>query len=126
MPKLDIVINSICYTIPVLFVFVTISILASMVSIEFDVTPPPPKELDPFIVAENYVQDGNLHGALLEYSEIILDSPSEEIAWHQKGKILNRLNMCNESLFHYEEYLDRFPQSLRGLEGYEIAKNCQK
>jgi hypothetical protein len=95
-----------------------------MVSIEFDVTPPPPKEL--VIVAENYVQDGNLHGALLEYSEIILDSPSEEIAWHQKGKILNRLNMCGESLFHYEEYLDRFPQSLRGLEGYEIAKNCQK
>ncbi len=110
------------YSIPVMFVFVMITIVLSIAEIPLPVEIVP-KQIDPLRMAENHIQDGNLHGALQIYTEILEDDPSEYL-WHQKGKILNRLQLCNESMSHYSDYLDRFPNSIRGLEGFEIAKKC--
>ncbi|NND86590.1 MAG: hypothetical protein HKM23_04580 [Nitrosopumilus sp.] len=88
-----------------------------------------PKEKDPEIVemyskAEVMIENGSFIEAIDIYSQIITAYPSEETAWHEKGKILNRLKMCSESLGHYAEYVELFPDSTRGMEGYGIAKKC--
>ena len=72
-----------------------------------------------------WVQNGNLTIAIGVYDELISIAPNEERAYHEKGKILNRLEACDEALEHYEKYVSEFPTSSRGLEGYEIAKNCK-
>ena len=79
---------------------------------------------DPYIVAENQINNGELTKALETYSTIIEKDNSEEHAWHEKGKLLIRLGDCNEAQAHYSEYLTRFPNSLRGQEGYGLAKLC--
>ena len=111
------------YSIPVIFVFVMITIVVSMAQISLPVEIIP-TQIDPLHIAENHVQNGNLNDALQIYTEIIEVNPTEEYGWHQKGKILNRLQLCDESMSHYSDYLVTFPQSIRGLEGYEIAKKC--
>ena len=88
-----------------------------------------PKSLDDKISilydnAQNYVDDGNLSHAKLIYEEIIELKPNEEKAWHEKGKILVRINSCNDAIRHYEKYVINFPESSRGAEGYELAKLC--
>ncbi len=62
--------------------------------------------------------------ALDVYSKIIQIDKTEEIAWHEKGRILNHLKQCSESFSHYREYVKVFPDSERAHEGFEIAKNC--
>ena len=102
----------------------------SMVILIIIMIPLLPKSLDDRISilydnAQNYLDDGNLLEAKLIYSEIIEQKPNEEKAWHEKGKILVRINSCNEAINHYENYVINFPDSLRGAEGFELAKLCK-
>lgn len=88
-----------------------------------------PKSLDDKISdlyddGQDYIDDGNLLQAQLTYSQIIEIKPNEEKAWHEKGKILVRINSCSEAETHYEKYVEIFPESARGAEGYELAKSC--
>ena len=62
--------------------------------------------------------------ALDIYTKIIEMDKKEDTAWHEKGRILNHLERCSESLLHYVDYLKVFPDSERAVQGYEIAKNC--
>ncbi|MGI9566671.1 MAG: tetratricopeptide repeat protein [Nitrosopumilus sp.] len=105
-------------------------IAISIVVLAITVIPLLPKSLDETInilydEAQNYVDDGNLLQARLIYSEIIELKPNEEKAWHEKGKILVRTNSCNDAVQHYEKYVEEFPESTRGTEGYELAKMCR-
>lgn len=81
---------------------------------------------DPYATATIHVNDGMLGKALAIYSDIIRndETGAEENAWHEKGKILNRLGYCNDAINHYVIYTDRFPDSQRAVEGYELAKQC--
>ena len=81
---------------------------------------------DPYATATIHVNDGMLGMALAAYSDIIRndETGAEENAWHEKGKILNRLGYCNDAVNHYVIYADRFPDSQRAVEGYELAKQC--
>jgi Tfp pilus assembly protein PilF len=74
--------------------------------------------------ANVFVDKGDSDAALLAFVEIIEKDQSQEKAWHEVGKILNRFKMCDESLDHYEKYVKLFPDSVRGNQGYEIAKQC--
>ena len=76
-------------------------------------------------VAQNYIDDGDLEKAKTVYSEIIELKPNEEKAWHEKGKILVRTKTCDDALNHYEIYVKNFPNSSRGIEGFELAKLCK-
>ena len=71
-----------------------------------------------------FVDRGDSQEALGSFLGIIDKDPSQEKAWHEAGKIMNRYEMCAQSLQHYWEYVERFPGSVRGQEGYEIAKMC--
>ena len=75
-------------------------------------------------VAQDYIDDGDLEEAKITYSEIIELKPNEEKAWHEKGKILVRTKTCDNALSHYETYVKNFPDSSRGMEGFELAKLC--
>lgn len=75
-------------------------------------------------VAQDYIDDGDLEEAKIIYSEIIELKPNEEKAWHEKGKILVRTKTCDTALNHYETYVKNFPDSSRGMEGFELAKLC--
>ena len=75
-------------------------------------------------VAQDYIDDGDLEEAKITYSEIIELKPNEEKAWHEKGKILVRTKTCDNALSHYEAYVKNFPESSRGMEGFELAKLC--
>ena len=81
---------------------------------------------DTYTIAQRYADNGQLGNALATYSKIINDdvSSGEEKAWHEKGKILIRLGYCNDAVNHYQNYVNRFPYSDRGSEGYELAKMC--
>ena len=88
-----------------------------------------PKSLDDririlYTDGQNYIDDGNLVQAQSIYSQIIELKPNEEKAWHEKGKILVRTNACSDAELHYEKYVEIFPESTRGAEGYELAKSC--
>ena len=86
----------------------------------------PVVEIPPDLMEEGklHTENGNFGLAIDSYTVAISEDPRNEVAWHEKGKLLNRLNECNDAVLHYERYLENFPDSLRGLEGYEIAKNC--
>jgi len=104
-------------------------IAVSVIVLAIIVIPLLPKSLDEKISilyddAQNYIDDGNLVEAKSIYSEIIELKPNEEKAWHEKGKILVRTNSCSEAENHYEQYVEIFPESTRGAEGYELAKSC--
>ena len=75
--------------------------------------------------AQNYIDNGDLEEAKIVYSEIIELKPNEEKAWHEKGKILVRTKNCDNALNHYEAYVENFPNSVRGIEGFELAKLCK-
>jgi len=75
-------------------------------------------------VAQYHIDDGDLEEAKIIYSEIIELKPNEEKAWHEKGKILVRTKTCDNALKHYEAYVKIFPDSSRGMEGFELAKLC--
>ena len=64
--------------------------------------------------------------ALDIYTKIIEIDRTEENAWHEKGRLLNHLERCSESLLHYVEYIKVFPNSNRANEGYGIAKECNQ
>jgi len=104
-------------------------IAVSVILLAIIVIPLLPKSLDEKISilyddAQNYIDDGNLPEAKSIYSEIIELKPNEEKAWHEKGKILVRTDACIEAVSHYEKYVEIFPESTRGAEGYELAKSC--
>jgi len=90
------------------------------------------EELRKLSIPEMYLRAGDFENgeyvhydkALDVYSKIIQIDKTEEIAWHEKGRILNHLEQCSESFDHYKEYLKVFPNSERANEGYEIAKLC--
>lgn len=105
-------------------------IVISVIVLAIIVVPILPKSLDDRIIllynqAQLYIDDGNLSQAKLIYSEIIELKPTEEKAWHEKGKILVRTEICVEAVNHYKKYVDIFPESSRGAEGYELAKSCR-
>lgn len=77
-----------------------------------------------YIRAEVYIDKGDFETAEGIYTDIIQRDATQEKAWHEKGKILNRFEQCAEAVQYYDEYLKLFPESLRGLEGYAIAKRC--
>ena len=102
---------------------------ASVIALTVIVVPLLPKSLDDRINilyddGQDYIDDGNLTQALSTYSQIIELKPTEEKAWHEKGKILVRTNSCDDAENHYEKYVEIFPESTRGAEGYELAKSC--
>lgn len=90
------------------------------------------EELRKLSIPEMYLRAGDFENgeyvhydkALKIYSQIIQIDKTEEIAWHENGRILNHLKQCSESFSHYREYLKAFPDSERANEGYEIAKLC--
>ena len=59
------------------------------------------------------------------YTRIMEIDPTDELAWHEKGRLLNKSEMCMESVLHYRQYVKEFPHSIRADEGYEIAKECK-
>jgi len=75
-------------------------------------------------VAQDHIDNGDLEEAKIIYSEIIELKPNEEKAWHEKGKILVRTKTCDSALSHYKAYVKNFPDSSRGVEGFELAKLC--
>ena len=74
--------------------------------------------------ADTFYNDGQFEKAKRAYSQIILIDEKEELAWHEKGKILNRLEKCEEAINHYTKYVDLFPNSKRAQGGYETAMKC--
>ena len=58
------------------------------------------------------------------YSRIIEIDVSQEDAWHEKGRLLNHHEMCDESVTHWKQYVGEFPDSYRAVEGYDIAMKC--
>ena len=77
-----------------------------------------------YIRAEHFIEKGDFEQAREFYSEIIQSDATEEKAWHEKGKLLNRFEMCLEALDHYGEYVELFPDSSRAAEGLDIARYC--
>jgi tetratricopeptide (TPR) repeat protein len=71
-----------------------------------------------------HVDRGNSDAAFAAFQDIFKRDASQEKAWHEIGKILNRFEMCDEAMAHYEQYVELFRDSVRGLEGYELAKQC--
>ncbi len=67
---------------------------------------------------------GGTETPLSIYTRIIEIDRTEEPAWHEKGRLLNKSEMCAESALHYRQYIKEFPNSIRADEGYEIAKKC--
>ncbi len=90
------------------------------------------EELRKLSIPEMYLRAGDFENgeyvhydkALKIYSQIIQIDKTEEIAWHEKGRILNHLNYCSEAFHHYVEYVKQFSDSSRASEGFEIAKIC--
>ena len=131
MAKIDFTFNKI---IPVIIygglILIAITFVTSLLqfNIETDEKQKIPMfvDSDPYATATIYVNDGMLGKALAVYSDIIRndETGAEENAWHEKGKILNRLGYCNDAVNHYIIYADRFPNSQRAVEGYELAKQC--
>ena len=104
-------------------------IAISVIVLAIIVIPLLPKSLDDRINilyddGQDYIDEGNLPQAQSTYSQIIELKPTEEKAWHEKGKILVRTNSCDDAEIHYEKYVEIFPESTRGAEGYELAKSC--
>ena len=104
-------------------------IAVSVIVLAIIIIPLLPKSLDEKISilyddGQKHIDDGNLLEAKSIYSEIIELKPNEEKAWHEKGKILVRTNSCDDAKKHYEKYVTIFPESIRGAEGYELAKSC--
>lgn len=71
-----------------------------------------------------HVDRGNSDAALAAFQDIVKRDASQEKAWHEIGKILNRFERCDEALAHYKQYVNLFRDSARGLEGYELARQC--
>jgi len=90
-----------------------------------------PEEVKKLSIPEMYFGASDLENgqyprydkALDIYTKIIEMDRKEENAWNEKGRILNHLERCSESLLHYMEYLKVFPDSERVNEGYAISKN---
>jgi hypothetical protein len=74
---------------------------------------------------ELFADIGDSKEAYGTFIGIIHMDPSQEKAWHEAGKIINRLDICPQALDHYEMYIEAFPYSERAMKGYEIAKQCQ-
>ncbi len=86
--------------------------------------PLPTAFLHPMDIAETHVQNGKLDEAIVAFTQAIKIDPQIEEAWHEKGKLLNRLGYCNDAQVHYESYVERYPDSTRAQEGQQIANNC--
>ena len=126
----------IAYVVLALFVFVVVSVSIVTVLEQLDnsrdnfVSTLQPDISDPTFGSDFmrmgalYVANGNLELAIDAYTQAIAEQPENENAWHQKGKLLNRLGQCEDAVLHYERYAERYPYSLRMAEGLEIAKNC--
>jgi len=78
-----------------------------------------------YVRASEYVHAGNVSEAIEAYDQIIRYDYSEEMAWHEKGKLIAAFDNCTKAYVHYAEYLKVFPDSPRALEGYEMANKCR-
>ena len=85
----------------------------------------PKEQLEPMRRGQLYVNNGQLWAAIDSFNKAIIEDPRNEMAWHEKGKLLNRIGTCNDAQLHYEKYQDYFPNSLRAHEGLEIAIGCE-
>ena len=83
-------------------------------------------QTDPMRKAFLYAENGNFGLAIDAYTDAISEQPNNENAWHQKGKLLNRLGQCSDALLHYERYADKYPNSERMSEGFAIAQSCSQ
>jgi tetratricopeptide (TPR) repeat protein len=121
LPKDDYIINK----KHILYIAIGITILIVSLGIYFLIPESNEESIAKLYDLGNWaINNGDLNKALEYYSKIIDIAPNEEKAWHEKGKILNRLKICEEALNHYEKYVINFPNSSRAQEGYIIAKNC--
>ena len=78
-----------------------------------------------YLRASEYVHAGNISEAIDAYDQIIRYDYSEEMAWHEKGKLIKSFDNCTKAYVHYAEYLKVFPDSPRALEGFEEANKCR-
>ena len=78
-----------------------------------------------YLRASEYVYAGNISEAIDAYDQIIRYDYSEEMAWHEKGKLIKSFDDCTRAYIHYAEYLKVFPDSPRALEGFEEANKCR-
>ena len=78
-----------------------------------------------YLKASEYVHAGKISEAIEAYDQIIRYDYSEEMAWHEKGKLIKSFDDCTRAYIHYAEYLKVFPDSPRALEGFEEANNCR-
>ena len=78
-----------------------------------------------YLKASEHVHAGNVSEAIEAYDQIIRYDYSEEMAWHEKGKLVAAFDSCTKAYVHYAEYLKVFPDSPRALEGFETANKCR-
>ena len=78
-----------------------------------------------YLKASEYVHAGNVSKAIDAYDQIIRYDYAEEMAWHEKGKLIKSFDDCTRAYIHYAEYLKVFPDSPRALEGFEEANKCR-
>ena len=78
-----------------------------------------------YLEASEYVHAGKISDAIDAYDQIIRYDYSEEMAWHEKGKLIQSFDNCTRAYIHYAEYLKVFPDSPRALEGFEEANKCR-
>ena len=78
-----------------------------------------------YLEASEHVYAGNISEAIDAYDQIIRYDYSEEMAWHEKGKLIKSFDDCTRAYVHYAEYLKVFPDSPRALEGFEEANECR-
>ena len=73
--------------------------------------------------ADTYVNNAEPEKALVTFLQIIDRDATQEKAGHAAVKILNRFEMCTNSLEHYEQYIERFQESVKGIEGYGLRND---
>ena len=78
-----------------------------------------------YLKASEHVHAGNVPEAIDAYDQIIRYDYFEEMAWHEKGKLISSFDNCTSAYIHYAEYLKVFPDSPRALEGFEDANKCR-
>ena len=118
--------------IPGIMIFILLGIVIVVISFIIDTWPEPESpiaepvfQIDPMQQGKIYVNNGQLWAAIDSFNIAITEDPTNEMAWHEKGKLLNRIGTCYDAQLHYEKYLDHFPNSLRAHEGLKITIECE-
>ena len=109
----------------VIVVVVSITTLAVLIYLNSIVEDTKELIAQTYLKASEYVHAGKVSEAIDAYDQIIRYDYSEEMAWHEKGKLIKSFDDCTIAYIHYAEYLKVFPDSPRALEGFEEANKCR-